>query len=243
MKIAVLSDIHSNLQALDAVVRDAREWKAQAYLVAGDIVGYGASPNQCIERLTALGAHAVAGNHDWGAARKTSIDYFNTAASEAIVWTDGQLSSLSREYLDCLPITLEIEGVSLAHANFISPDCWEYVLTLYEAGKQFEFYSGCIGVIGHSHVPFFVRKQEGKGGPEQIVAETMAIKPGERYLVNAGSVGQPRDGDSRAAYIRIDLESATIGLRRISYDVRTAQILIDKAGLPLSLAERLAEGR
>lgn len=243
MRIAVFSDIHSNLQALEAVIEDAQAWRAQVYLVAGDVVGYGASPNQCIEELIRLNARTIAGNHDWGVVGKTSTDFFNSAAHEALRWTSKQLTPLSRRFLEELCITLEIEGISLAHANFISPSTWDYVSTLLETGRQFKAFSSPIGIIGHSHVPFIVKMEKDAAGPEQIMTDTLDWKPDQRVLVNAGSVGQPRDGDARAAYLQIDLSARKLILRRVAYDVTRARRLISQAGLPLFLAERLSVGR
>lgn len=242
MKIAVLSDVHSNIEALEAVTKDARGWGASKYLVAGDVVGYGANPNECINLLKELAVSSIAGNHDWGVIEKTSISYFNYVAREAVIWTRKNLSLKSRRYLEDLPLTLTAEEISLSHANFIHPESWEYVLTLHQARKEFEGFSGLLGVIGHSHVPFIVHASGKEGWAEQVKKESVKWDRHSRYLVNAGSVGQPRDGDPRACYLRVDLKAQTFTLRRVVYDVITAQRRIISAGLPQFLAERLAAG-
>jgi len=241
MKLAVLSDIHSNAEALDAVVQDTRKWGAESYLVAGDIVGYGASPNECISIIKELGAGCVAGNHDWGVLERTSVSNFNRAAREAVLWTREKIGSASRTYLESLPLTLEYEGISLVHANFTDPDGWDYVFTLPGVARELDKIKTPIGIIGHSHVPFVTKKAD--GWPDEIKSGSVHYSEGERFLVNVGSVGQPRDYDPRACYLRVDTESLELALRRIEYDIESAQRKILDAGLPSSLAERLAVGQ
>ncbi len=243
MKIAILSDIHSNIEALEAVAKDAKEWGACQWFVVGDIVGYGAAPSECIDLLRKLDAKCIAGNHDWGVIEKTSIDYFNFAARQAVLWTREQLDPSARSYLESLPLTLTFEDIDLAHANFTNPAGWEYVFTLYQARRQFDGFATRLGVIGHSHVPFIVQASEKNGRTEQVMGESVEWESGSRYLINAGSVGQPRDGDPRACYLSVDCLSREIALRRVTYDVAEAQRRISQAGLPSSLAERLPLGR
>jgi len=241
MKIAVLSDIHSNIEALGAVVRDTKTWGANTYLVAGDIVGYGASPNECISMIKELDAKCVAGNHDWGVLEKSSISNFNRAAREAVIWTREEINTESRAYLESLPLNLEHEGISLVHANFTEPEGWAYVFTLTRVAEELELFKTSIGIIGHSHVPFIAKKVN--GWPEEIKTDTVRFNKGERLLVNVGSVGQPRDYDPRACYLRVDTDSLQLQLLRVEYDVASAQERILKAGLPSSLAARLKTGQ
>jgi len=243
VKVAVLSDIHSNIEALAAVIKDAKDWGGCEWLVAGDIVGYGGAPNECIEMLRQLGAVCIAGNHDWGAVEKTSIYYFNSAARQAVLWTSKNLSAESRSYLEELPLTLINGEISLCHADFTNPASWEYVFTLYQARRQFDGFATRLGVIGHSHVPFIVQASEEDGRAEQVMEESVKWERGSRYLINSGSVGQPRDGDPRSCYLRVDWSGREIALRRVTYDVAGAQRRISEAGLPSSLAERLPLGR
>ncbi len=243
MKIAVLSDIHSNIDALRAVVQDAKEWGAEKFLVGGDTVGYGTAPDECVKILADLGALAIAGNHDWGVVKKTSIENFNAAAQEAIRWTRGHVSDKSREYLSSLSIRLEFEDITMVHANFTRPETWEYVLTLTRTAQEFKGFATTIGVIGHSHVPFIAMMPHAGRWPSQLPKTSVRLHPEERYLINVGSVGQPRDGDSRACYLRVDYRIERITLRRVAYDIEKARHRIRKMGLPLSLAERLSAGR
>ncbi len=243
MKTAVLSDIHSNLEALRAVLDDAETWGAKNFLVVGDIVGYGASANECVSIIADLGADSVAGNHDWGVIEKTSIDYFNHAAQSAVLWTREILSHSSRCFLKTLPLTRTSGGIALAHANFVKPDGWEYVFTIFHAAKQFEALPSNIGVIGHSHQPFAVRCSAEAGVPEQVDSEEVSWDEDGLLLINAGSVGQPRDGDPRACYLRVYHEEKSIKFTRVGYDIPSAQEKIINAGLPQSLANRLSYGR
>ncbi len=243
MKTAILSDIHSNLEALNAVLDDARMWGAKKILIAGDIVGYGASANECISIIADSGADSVAGNHDWGVIEKTSIEYFNSAAQSAVIWTRKILLHSSRSFLEALPLTKICEGIALAHANFVRPAGWEYVFTIFQAGKQFEALPSNLGVIGHSHQPFIVRRCGEEGVPEQIESNEIHWDDDSWLLVNVGSVGQPRDGDPRACYLRVNYEDKVVTLARVPYDISTAQKKILDAGLPSSLATRLSYGR
>ncbi|MBN2381100.1 metallophosphoesterase family protein [candidate division WOR-3 bacterium] len=243
MKIAVLSDVHSNIDALEAVVQDAKSWKAELFLVAGDIVGYGACPDQCIDLLKKLEAGCIAGNHDWGVIEKTPIDYFNSAARKAILWTREKMTDTSRAYLEALPLTMQEAEISLAHGDFLSPESWAYVFTLPKAAEEFSGFNTAIGIIGHSHVPFIIRAVDKESWPEEIKESTVTFQPTERYLVNVGSVGQPRDYDPRACYLRIDSDIKQLSLERVEYDIKAAQRRILDAGLPSSLAARLSVGQ
>jgi diadenosine tetraphosphatase ApaH/serine/threonine PP2A family protein phosphatase len=238
MKIAVLSDVHSNIDALGAVVQDAESWKAGRFLVAGDIVGYGACPNQCIGLLKKLEAKCIA-----GVIEKTSIDYFNSAARKAILWTREKITDTSRGYLEALPLTMEEADISLSHGDFLDPESWAYVFTLPKAAEEFSGFNTPIGIIGHSHVPFIIRASNKESWPEEIKESTATFQPSERYLVNAGSVGQPRDYDPRACYLRIDTDVKQLSFERVEYNIEAAQRRILDAGLPSSLATRLATGQ
>lgn len=242
MKVAVLSDIHSNLEALEAVTGDARDWGASSFLVAGDIVGYGACPDRCIKVLEKIKAICIAGNHDWAVLDKTPISYFNSAARQAVLWTKDRISDESRDFLEQLPLTLKWEQISMAHANFVEPGGWGYVFTIYEARRQYERFDTVMGVIGHSHVPFVVSIEENSHIHQELAKTVKPVKH-KRYLANAGSVGQPRDGDPRACYLRVDLDEPVFSLTRVEYDIKSAQRRIEAAGLPAYLARRLLHGR
>ncbi|HSR10687.1 MAG TPA: metallophosphoesterase family protein [Thermodesulfobacteriota bacterium] len=240
MKWAILSDVHGNLEAFEAVLADLAPQKPGKVICLGDIVGYGADPNECIAALTNLTDLTAAGNHDYGAVGMTSIENFNRMAYRAIVWTGKNLTMRSMAYLRSLPFFVEVGQFVFAHAAPHEPGEWRYIASSRDAEESFRELDGRTGFIGHSHVPMVLQR----GGPrDRGKAEEMTLEEGASYLINVGSVGQPRDGDPRAAYGIYDDESRVYTVRRVPYDIAAAQKKIRKAGLPPFLAERLAKGR
>jgi len=239
--IAIISDVHANLEALQTVLEDVRRQGAERLWCLGDVVGYGADPNPVCDRIAAQADLAIAGNHDWAAVGKMKIGYFNSAAAVAIDWTAEQLSDPSREWLAALPL-LRIEGEArLVHATPSDPAGWQYVLSSPDAEAELESCQETLCFIGHSHFPA-VYESDGTG-LRYLQDERVPLVAGRRYLVNVGSVGQPRDGDSRAAYLLYDTEGRELVRRRLEYDIdRAAQKILD-AGLPDFLAQRLQRGR
>lgn len=240
MKIAILSDIHSNLEALNAVVEAlAIEPLSETYCL-GDIVGYNANPHEVIEMIQKMNAVCVAGNHDHAAVGLTSTDYFNPVAKEAAQWTAQQLSETEKDWIKSFPYIQKIGNITLVHATPYEPKEWGYILTAHDAKKAFEVLETDLCFIGHSHLPFVF--QEGKGFvfQEEGVFE---LKEGERYIVNAGSVGQPRDRNPNASFVLFDPQKKTVDFKRVPYDFKKTQSKILAAGLPSFLAERLAIGR
>ncbi len=243
MRYLVLSDIHGNLAALEAVLADAGPVDGAWCL--GDTVGYGPQPNECAERVQRLaGLRCVAGNHDWGALGKLDLDSFNPDARVAAEWTGRQLTPGNRAWLDGLPERLESEGFTLVHGSPRHP-IWEYVLDPEVARENLAYFSTLTCLVGHSHVPLVYREAGHRQGPAQqpepIVGEPFSYRA-VRAIVNPGSVGQPRDGDPDASYILLDSGEATIEFRRVPYPVRDTQQRIRAAGLPPRLAARLAYG-
>ncbi|NLI97231.1 metallophosphoesterase family protein [bacterium] len=243
MKIAVLSDLHSNADALRKVIEDAKKWGAEKYYICGDIVGYGAEPDECITIIRELRADAVAGNHDWGVLERTSIEYFNGDAQSAILWTKNKIKSASRIYLDSLPLILKSNELCISHANFKKPDGWEYILTLSQAAGQWASLSSSLGIIGHSHQPFIVKYSKEDGKTDLVESKEAFWDGNTSLLINAGSVGQPRDGNPRACYLRVNTKEKSVRLIRVEYDIASAQSKIINAGLPESLGRRLSYGR
>jgi predicted phosphodiesterase len=243
MKLAVLSDLHSNADALRKVIEDAKKWGAEKYYVAGDIVGYGAEPDECIAIIRELRADAVAGNHDWGVLELTTIKYFNNDAQLAILWTKNKLKNSSKSYLKSLPLVLRIDELSISHANFRKPEGWEYVLTLSQAASELTHLNSSVGIIGHSHQPFIVKYNKEDGKIDLVESKEAFWDDNTSLLINAGSVGQPRDGDPRACYLRVDTKEKGVRIVRVEYDIASAQSKIISAGLPESLGRRLSYGR
>jgi len=241
MRVLVLSDIHANLVALDAVLGDAGDFDIIWSL--GDIVGYGPEPNQAIARLNEYEHLAVAGNHDWAALGKLGVGEFNPDARRSSLWTEGQLTPDSRAYLNELPET-QVEGdFTLAHGSPRQP-IWEYLLDAREAKHSFSHFETAVCLVGHTHAPIIFRDaHDGQEcvalrAPEKIPIRLDPV----RHIINPGGVGQPRDGDPRASYLLLDTESMTFEYRRIAYDIAETQRKMHDAGLPVRNSVRLSLG-
>ena len=242
MRIAVISDVHSNLQALDAVL--AGIGAADAIWHLGDVVGYGPDPDAVVDRLAAIGAVGVRGNHDAAACGGTEIEWFNPDARKAMEWTRGVISERTRSWLGDLPDRLETEGFTLVHGSGRDP-IWEYVTSPTAAHASLGAMDTAHGINGHTHLPvayLVVEDRAGRLGPERGSAETSIRLGGGRLLLNPGSVGQPRDGDPRASYLILDTEAGTATWHRVPYDIESVGAAMRAVGLPQRLAERLRHG-
>jgi diadenosine tetraphosphatase ApaH/serine/threonine PP2A family protein phosphatase len=241
MRWAILSDVHGNLEAFQAVIGDLRAEKADQIAFLGDVVGYGADPNECLSLLRNLTDWVIAGNHDYGAVGLTNIDVFNPMARSAILWTREKLSEENQAYLRRLLLVRNNGNVTFVHATPNQPEEWYYLFTFPEAEEAFLSLSGDLAFVGHSHRPLILTKA-GSGEVEAMNLEETVLKPGVRYIINVGSVGQPRDGHPEAAYGLYDENTKRFLLKRLPYDVETAQRKIIRAGLPPFLAQRLSRG-
>jgi diadenosine tetraphosphatase ApaH/serine/threonine PP2A family protein phosphatase len=239
--IAVLSDIHGNRHALDAVLREAAAAGADTWWCLGDIVGYGADPRSCV-LVAARAERCIAGNHDLGAAGREPLERFADWARIAIEWTRGELLPAGRAALERLEPSDTLAEVPLHHGSARDP-VWEYVTSDLQAADLLDDQTAPLVLVGHTHVPAAWRMTDNGTlttvPPED--GEPLPLAPG-RWLVNPGAVGQPRDGDPRAAWALYDPEAGTIEFRRTEYDVAGAQEAIRSVGLPELLAARLAEG-
>jgi predicted phosphodiesterase len=247
MRYLLLSDIHANRHALDAVLEATPQASYDRLMVLGDLVGYGADPNGVIARVRALDPIAIIrGNHDKAACGIDSAEDFNTVARLAAIWTGRALSQENREYLARLPAgPLEVEGrFTICHGAPFDEDT--YLFDASDAAEAFGAFPAPVCFFGHTHLPvIFARSAAGlavtvPGGPD---TQSVTLAPGARYLVNPGSVGQPRDGDPRAAFALYDSETGELTMRRVGYPVESAQEAILEAGLPAGLAARLGLGR
>jgi diadenosine tetraphosphatase ApaH/serine/threonine PP2A family protein phosphatase len=243
MRCLVLSDIHSNLEALEAVLDDAGP--VDQVWCLGDVVGYGPDPNGCVERLRSLPHLCIAGNHDWATLGKLDLGDFNPDAREANLWNRGQLTPDNLDYLEARPERLVEGQVTLAHGSPRHP-IWEYIIYTSTARANFDFFDTQLCLVGHTHTPVLFRLVE-QG--EEEVCEPLSPSVGEpvdvgvgRYIVNPGSVGQPRDGDPRASYAILDVESFTVEHRRVAYPVERTQGKMMENDLPLRLVLRLGYG-
>jgi diadenosine tetraphosphatase ApaH/serine/threonine PP2A family protein phosphatase len=237
---AIVSDIHGNLEALEAVLADIERHAPASIVCLGDFVGYGASPNECIDRLRPLIQHAVAGNHDLAACGRLKLSYFNPNAAVAANWTETALTPENREYLRELPFTVQWRDALLVHASPAQPEDWHYVLSPGEAHEEMEAYRETVCFIGHSHFPGTFDRQNDR--VRYTRTPEVRLEKGHRYLVNVGSVGQPRDSDPRAAYLLYDERDRVLRHVRLEYDISGAMKRILDAGLPRFLAERLQWG-
>lgn len=240
MLVAIVSDIHGNLEALEAVLADLEPRKPAAIACLGDFVGYGAAPNECIARLRPLIETAVAGNHDLAACGRIKLGYFNPEAANAAVWTTEALTPEHTEYLRSLPYSVHWRGVRLVHASPSEPEEWHYVFSPGDAAFEMSVCEEDVCFIGHSHYPGTFEIDGVKVGYTRDLR--VAGREGCRYLVNVPSVGQPRDGDPRAGYLLYDDAASTFEHVRLEYDVAGAMRRIREAGLPAFLADRLQWG-
>ncbi len=244
MRILILSDLHANYHALDAILRAAGQFD-QIWCL-GDVVGYGPEPNECIERLRAFDLVCLAGNHDLAVAEKLGLDDFNPDAREAVYWTRTQITYAHTNWLAALPThtTLAAHGITLVHGS-PRDAVWEYIMTPPVARACLAQMETPIGFNGHTHVPYLFGKPLYESGviAEPLPARLTLTQGGDRWLINPGSAGQPRDEDPRAAYALLDLATLTLTHHRVQYDVAATQKLMKQAQLPSRLIRRLRFGQ
>ncbi len=247
MRVAVLSDIHSNLPAFEAVLEAVEEVGIERIWCLGDLVGYGADPDACTALVRERCEVSLVGNHDLAVLGALDPSSFSPTAKAAVEWTQEVASAETLEFLRGLSPILEHEGFGLFHASPRDP-IWEYVLSIEQAEAGLDAQLERIGLIGHSHVSLFFTRPV--GGPRRAYAHGAQAGDGAlldiddgAWLINPGSVGQPRDGDPRAAWLELDLAEWTARFHRVPYDIAPAAGSILAAGLPSSLAERLQIGR
>jgi len=244
MKYGLFSDVHANKQALEAVLDALKNEGVDFYVFLGDIVGYGADPVFCIQALRDLIQQKkciyVAGNHDYAVCGKTNDDRYTRFAREAVDWTKKQLGEDDLEFLTSMPLVDEQDGFKIVHANLEYPQEWLYVLDIDDAFPNFRLLDKQICFYGHSHKPVVFTAAE---HVDWSMEEKIPIKEGVKYLINIGSVGQPRDGNPKASFAIYDTEARLVEIRRMTYDIPSAQQSIVDSGLPPWLGERLALGK
>jgi predicted phosphodiesterase len=240
MRVAVISDVHANYHALEAVLEQIDAARVDAVWCLGDTVGYGPRPNECCESVEARADRCLVGNHDLVALGELNVSDFNDEAAAAAVWTSSVLTPESRAFLESLRPVGQAEGVDLYHASARDP-VWEYVLTEEAARATFELSSAPLILVGHSHVALALTLDGDTVAGGLAPAGTEADLNG-RWLLNPGSVGQPRDGDPRAAWLLLDLERRFAAFHRVPYSIEDTQSEMREAGLPRALATRLERG-
>jgi predicted phosphodiesterase len=240
MKYAILADIHGNLEALTSILEDAKEQNVDENICLGDIVGYGANPEECVKLIRENNFMCVAGNHDHAAIGKLDITMFNQYAREASIWTGQQLSEESKKFLESTPFVEHLPNITLVHGSLQSPELFNYIQTVRDAEYNFRMLDKPVCFCGHSHVPltFFYTD------PMTYSLEfDIDIDFESKTIVNVGSVGQPRDEHPESSYAIYDEDAGKVTVRRVPYDVETASKKIAEAGLPKALALRLWLGK
>jgi predicted phosphodiesterase len=232
MRIAILSDIHSNIQALQKAFQFIDRSTVNQIYCLGDIVGYGANPNECVDLIRSRAALCVLGNHDLAALDPRHASYFTKPGRVAAEWTHTKLTKENSDYLASLPYTANTEHCTLVHASPAMPQEWEYINSVQKAEQQFCAFSTPICFIGHTHVPVLLGEN----------LKTLVFKRGMRFLINVGSVGQPRDGNPQLSFGILDTELWSYRNIRLDYDIRGASQAIAENGLPSVLGKRLSQG-
>lgn len=241
MLILIISDIHANLTALDAVLSDAGEFDAVWCL--GDLVGYGPDPNECVERIRQLpNLVCLIGNHDAAVIKRIDIASFNDEARQAVIWTQSVLSQTNLEYLQGLNAYTTLDSVTLAHGSPRQP-IWEYLLDTRTATKNFEFFDTPFCFVGHSHLPVIFQKNDGQKNADLFIPKQDShLEMAPRAILNPGSVGQPRDRDPRAAYAIYNPDAQTWSYQRVPYDIPSVQVRMRANNLPQRHINRLSTG-
>lgn len=243
MRYLLLSDVHGNWEAFKAVLGEVKNEKFDRVIFLGDIVGYGADPQKCCEQLKKLEPVTVMGNHDAAVLRPELLSWFNHYARLALEWTAAHLSKSCLEYLASFPVRVKFDDITAVHSNPYKPESWEYILSKLDALFYIKKTSDKIILFGHTHIPV-IYEYDGES-VETIQPDGNPFKldiGNKRYMLNPGSVGQPRDNDPRAAYGILDTDEMTFVVKRVEYDVEKAARKIIDAGLPRFLGERLYTG-
>jgi len=232
MKLAIISDIHSNLEALKAALSIIDSRTVDSIVCLGDIVGYGANPNECVEIVGKRCSTILLGNHDAAALDQAVAESFTTYARLSAEWTSKKLLPAHKDFLKSLPLTESKEGAFLVHASPFEPSEWHYIISLADARNAFGYFAEQICFVGHSHLPRVFGE----------MSMRQHVQRGERFIVNVGSVGQPRDGNPNLSFGIFDTDRWTYENVRASYDIKSASEKIARAGLPQALADRLWSG-
>jgi predicted phosphodiesterase len=241
MRVAVISDVHANRHALDAVLEALEAEQPDAVWCLGDTVGYGPQPNECCELVRPRADVCLIGNHDLVALGDIDTGDFNPEAAAAARWTADVLDDASRDFLSALEPVAEVDGTDLYHASARDP-VWEYILSEEAAAATFELAEARLILVGHSHIALALSEGPGRFVGGGLARGGTELELEGRWLLNPGSVGQPRDGDPRAAWLLLDLERRVASFRRVDYPVDRTQAEMRERGLPPSLVLRLARG-
>lgn len=242
MRIAIISDIHSNIEALTEVVRVIDQQKVDRVVSLGDVVGYGASPNPCCELVRSITEVTLLGNHDAAVSGRMDYSFYYDAARHALDWSASVISDENLHWLEGLPYTYRIGEVGFSHGSPIEPQAYEYIFALEQAKELAPHVAELpeVTFIGHSHLckAFAI----GNGEVADVVAQKFGIRRGYKYIISVGSVGQPRDYDNRACFVICDTDARTVEYLRVEYDIETSAQKIFDADLALNFGKRLFLG-
>lgn len=242
MRLAIISDIHSNVEALTEVLRTAEQYKVDRIVSLGDVVGYGASPNECCELVRSVTEVTLLGNHDAAVAGRMDYSFYYDAARHALDWSSNVISDDNLDWLRSLPYTYRIGEVGFSHGSPIDPKAYEYIFALEQARELMPHVQDLpeVTFIGHSHLckAFAI----GNGEVNDVVAQKFGVRRGYRYIISVGSVGQPRDYDNRACFVVHDTDARTVEYVRVEYDIETSAQKIFDADLALNFGKRLFLG-
>ena len=242
MKFAIISDIHANLEALTSVLQDIEVQKVDAVYCLGDVIGYGTDPRSCIEEVAKSCDVVLMGNHEYAALGLTSTESYNQAAQYASEWTKNQLTDYEFSLIADFKMTHTFDDFMLVHASPNEPEKWRYIIAPTAAVEAFNCFKEKVCFTGHSHLPQIYVEQD-EGLPRCQVGHDFLPDPENRYIINVGSVGQPRDNDARACYLIFDTNEFEVIYRRVEYDIAATQIKMTEAKMPHMLIDRLAVGR
>ncbi len=243
MKVLLIADIHSNLDALDVIEEEFK--KADQVWCLGDLVGYGPEPNEVIEKIFSSSKYIIAGNHDYGSINKIDISYFNSSARLACIWTKNELTEKNIGLLENLPQFKKIENNFLLVHGSPSDPIWEYILNIHLASSAFSSFNEKVAFVGHTHIPAIFTLDSNKRVIKEDISKENEFSldiENKRYIINPGSIGQPRDGDPRLSYILFDIDKAKLYFQRQEYNIQKTQLKMNQKGLPLDLALRLSQG-
>lgn len=242
MRYGIISDVHSNIEALQTVLDELDVLRFDELICLGDIVGYGPSPNECCDTLQIRRCTSIAGNHDEAAAKDWGIDYFSPLAREALEWNKAALTQNHLKFLQGLPRERRFDGFDIVHGAPVYH--FDYILDVIDAQAAFERTDAALTFVGHSHIAeVYFQDSAGRTYQQRLLhGGRIEISPEYRYIVNPGSVGQPRDRNPQASFAVFDASEGFVDVRRVTYDVRRVQDRIEAAHLPSQLGDRLAIG-
>jgi len=243
VKYGIFSDIHSNVEAMTVAAKAMKADGCEEYLCLGDLVGYYSNPVEIIELVQSMDCwKVVLGNHDAACIDKTPLSKFNEPAAKAITWTKTRLQPRHFKYLESLRLREEIGDIQLVHASPFQSEEWHYLTEMEDLERNFRYFQGFLCMFGHVHKPFIAEQQP--DGSVQMISQTdYQLRPECRYLVNVGSVGQPRDGNNQTCFVTYDSSTRRLAIRRETYDFETTARKTMEAGLPEYLAQRLKTGK